>query len=255
ATGSNSCFVLGDYVWFGTNKGRIFRSKNKGKSWLALNSSFGNTGIVLSLAFKDSLNGVALNVDTEFTTFSQSSNGGISWQDLPSSPDNFITSISYVPGTAGTLIGVSTPTVLAGYRKSFYSTDFGANWVEIDSGVPYSATQFLSPTVGWTSRGIINSSSEGAMLKWDSSVAVSLEDELAVKVKLYPNPNRGRVKVSSPIEINSYTLYSFDGQLVQKAQSHNRDLSLNMEAYSTGIYFLELNLHGGQVIRKKVVKH
>ncbi|MBU3698925.1 MAG: hypothetical protein FGM33_02790 [Candidatus Kapabacteria bacterium] len=71
----------GDAMWFGTSSGRVFYSLNKGVSWSQASTGLGNVTIV-SLAFRDSSNGIILYRPTANGVFrlASTSNGGLNWK-------------------------------------------------------------------------------------------------------------------------------------------------------------------------------
>ena len=166
STGTNSCQVIGDHIWFGTNMGRVYRSQDKGLNWEVFDSSLGSSATILSEAFKDTLNGIALDISSPITKFSKTANGGETWTNVSSSPDLRIRNISYLPGTTSTLIGTSD---ISSNPITAYSVDFGETWKVIDENIPLRATQFISSTVGWATKSRISSSNQAAMYKWDDS--------------------------------------------------------------------------------------
>ena len=86
-----------------------------------------------------------------------------------------------------------------------------------------------------------------------------LEQELMqCKIRVFPNPTKGflNMEISSGEENCCYdfTLYSSSGQkLLNKKQIGNRNVSLDLSTYSTGIYILILK-YGEEVVQYKIVK-
>ncbi|MES2767449.1 MAG: S8 family serine peptidase [Bacteroidota bacterium] len=81
-TGLNtSATWLGDNGWFGTTKGRVYRTSDKGQTWKA--SNLLTNGVVSLLAFKDALNGIAIYRTTQATDAptlaAVTSDGGATW--------------------------------------------------------------------------------------------------------------------------------------------------------------------------------
>ena len=117
--------AVGDTIWFGTNKGRVFRSTNKGNTWdvEVLNPVDGNP----SIAFSNASDGVAiLHYTTATDTLTEcytTANGGDSWS-LASPTGNFYYSdIAAVPGTNNTFYSVGS-----GFSVT---TDGGNTWTEL----------------------------------------------------------------------------------------------------------------------------
>ncbi|TAL67253.1 MAG: T9SS type A sorting domain-containing protein [Bacteroidetes bacterium] len=72
---------LGDYGWFGTTKGRVFRTTNRGATWLE--SSITGAAVTHLLSFRDNLNGIAIYSETNDVfadrIVASTSNGGSTW--------------------------------------------------------------------------------------------------------------------------------------------------------------------------------
>jgi subtilisin family serine protease len=70
---------VGSTIWFGTNKGRIICSSDKGKTWSA--STIQNAGQIWAVAILDENNGLAVYSDTGSTDkyIASTTNGGTTW--------------------------------------------------------------------------------------------------------------------------------------------------------------------------------
>jgi len=131
--------VYGDIVWFATNKGRIFKSTDKGYNWDAYQTPLSNASFELS--FKDANTGIIQkrgegdNKVQYITT-----DGGENWTVLNPTGNFYTSSFKYVPGE-NLLIssGSDSETPLMGIS---YSTDNGATF--IDYADFYKNFQFLS---------------------------------------------------------------------------------------------------------------
>jgi photosystem II stability/assembly factor-like uncharacterized protein len=139
----------GHFVWFGTNKGRIFRSANKGLNWTAVLTPFG-TSQVIAPEFADSLNGIAYRSYLDVgigDSVNVTTDGGLTWQGAAANGVMYGRYITHIPGTANTYVGSSGA---AGSAQGVsYTTDGGHNWTELTSGGDYQATAWLDPAKGW----------------------------------------------------------------------------------------------------------
>ncbi len=257
SSGNNSCQVIDDHIWFGTNKERVYRSKDKGYTWEAFDLSFGTNALILSVAFRDTLNGVAVNASsTVNTSFAETTDGGETWENITPSPGLAIRNIAYVPGTDGVLIGTSDNATSVNNRVSAYSIDFGKNWQIINTGVSFGGTEFLTPNIGWTSKGGVSSPDQPAIYKWEGEFSVnSKEIELNNNYKVFPNPFTDNVFISSPVGIKRYNLMTSDGQVIQ---SENIDSPfsdfLTFKNLNLGMYILEVITDDDKKITKKILK-
>ncbi|MCB9051651.1 MAG: T9SS type A sorting domain-containing protein [Lewinellaceae bacterium] len=255
SSGNNSCQVIGNHVWFGTNKGRVYRSKDKGSSWEVFNTSLGNNALILSVAFKDSLRGIALNANTFNTSFAETNDGGGSWSNIASSPGISIGNIEYVPETDSVLIGMSDIYSSASNRVSVYSTDFGKTWETINTNIPFGGTEFIAANLGWTSRGIISSPNQPAMYKWQGDTFVSSYDvEAYNKNKVFPNPFTDYIFVESSKVLKEYRLSTINGEIIQSNKLDLHEARIDFQHLKLGMYVLELIFDDHSRMSKKIFK-
>ncbi|HEX8336458.1 MAG TPA: hypothetical protein VF621_06990 [Pyrinomonadaceae bacterium] len=133
---SGTCVAVisgGTYAWFGTGGpggGRVFRSNDSGRTWLAAAAPLasGKSAGVFSLAFYGSW-GVAVGGD--YTKEQQAAgnaaltyDAGKSWWPLGATerPGGYRSSVAYVPGTRGRKL------IAVGPSGSDYSTNGGRTW-------------------------------------------------------------------------------------------------------------------------------
>jgi PKD repeat protein len=161
-TGDYSC--NGHFVWFGTNKGRIFRSVDKGIHWTAVLTPFG-TSQTIQPAFADSLHGMAfrsfLNVGLG-DSLNVTTDGGVTFQGLAVTGSMYGRYITYIPGSANTYVGSSG---LAGTDQGIsFSPDGGHNWYVITAGGDFQASAWLNIATGWCGSTAAAKKSTGGMM-------------------------------------------------------------------------------------------
>ena len=143
----NYCGV-GDHVWFGTNEGRIFHSADKGHTWTAALTAYGNAETVAP-EFADALHGVAyrsyLNMGIE-PTINITSDGGATWTSYDVGGTWYARWVTHIPGTVSTYVGSSSEPTMNGIS---YSYDGGYNWIPITEGYDFQATAWLNEATGW----------------------------------------------------------------------------------------------------------
>lgn len=256
SSGNNSCQVIGSHLWFGTSKGRVFRSKDKGHTWEVFNTSLGSSAWVLSVAFQDTLTGIAINTSTFFTKFSKTNDGGETWVELSSSPDVSVSNLTVVPDSEGALIGIADRYTSSFYQVSAYSTNFGQNWEIITNNIAFGATQFIGANVGWASRGEVTSSGQNAMFKWQGDIFVNTTAiEPHGDYKVFPNPfvNNLNIEIPKPVE-GHYRLYTTAGQFIQAGKITPYQAPIHLAHLKVGMYQLEMLFDDGTFITKKIVK-
>mgnify|MGYP001422078576 CR=1 FL=1 len=160
--------VVGNTIWFGTNKGNVFKSTDRGLNWTSV-----ATGLteVSNVAFSDENNGVieykVFNTSTgEITTFmmKRTSDGGATWQTLTPAGAIFKSDISAVPGKSGMYVSTGISQNLPSNGSS-YSLDYGLNWTMIDDSVQYTCVKFYDLNTGWAGGFNQSVTSEG-IWKW-----------------------------------------------------------------------------------------
>lgn len=120
--------VVGNSVWFGTSKGSLYYSSNRGYHWTGIPNPLLNNGKIRVVQFRDTLNGIIGNRSGNTFSLYRTSDGGSSWSALSPSGNVYGRSLSYAPGTPGTLISTSNASAMSGSSISY---DFGDNWTDI----------------------------------------------------------------------------------------------------------------------------
>lgn len=133
--------VYGDIVWFATNKGRIFKSIDKGYNWVVYQTPFSGTSFELS--FRNENTGIIQqrsDGDDDNNIQYITNDGGETWTELTPTGNFYTNSFKYVPGEN---ILISTG---SDYETPFqgvsYSTDDGATFTEYSDF--YQNFQFLT---------------------------------------------------------------------------------------------------------------
>jgi hypothetical protein len=149
---SNVC-VHGDYVWFGTNHGRVFASADRGHNWIVA-APYATTMNTFP-AYRDSLSGLCLKYQTSADTLlllKKSTDGGATYTPLTYAGSPFTGEIHYVPHTPNTYITTGVDATNQAGRLGFtYSFDGGSNWYiePTINGTQVTCSQFLNDSTGW----------------------------------------------------------------------------------------------------------
>jgi photosystem II stability/assembly factor-like uncharacterized protein len=122
-------------IWFGTSKGRIFKSFDKGLNWSVSDSIFSQP-LPVSIRFKDSIHAIATQSSDEIY---KTNDAGKTWAKAIT---NIIAeNLEFVPGTDSTWVNYSCNNVISiDDAKSFYG---------FDESFCISKMKFLSPSIGW----------------------------------------------------------------------------------------------------------
>ena len=84
---------------------------------------------------------------------------------------------------------------------------------------------------------------------WTQSL--SIEDELQLKVSLYPNPTDNRIYISGLHSEASVEVFSIEGKLLKSFSAVNDYIDLELVS---GIYMLKLKTENSSVVKKIVVR-
>ncbi len=153
--------VIGDDVWFDTNKGRVYHSTDKGLNW-----TVASTGItvpannVIDIAFYSTTNGIArlYNSTSGANTVKTTSDGGATWGSITPSGNMFGSDIKYVPGTPSRLVSTGAAT---GFVGSSYSDDGGLTWVTIETDMQRTALGIVDSSTMWAGGFTTSPTSDG----------------------------------------------------------------------------------------------
>jgi len=204
--------VLGDNVWFGTNKGRVFASTDRGHNWIVA-APPGFTGKNLYPAFRDNLNGLALKYYSAADTsglLKSSSDGGTTYSNLTYQGSVLTGDIKYVPGSTNTYVttgwdGTNQGTMRMGVTYSF---DGGATWItDADiNGTGLTCSSWLNDSTGWI--GTFNSGTADGIFKYNG---VLLPPEIPVASFMTPDTliALGRTATFTNLSTGSPTTYAW----------------------------------------------
>jgi photosystem II stability/assembly factor-like uncharacterized protein len=151
-------------AWIGTGGGRVarvYRTSDYGATWEVAETPLagGPTAGIFGIAFRDSLNGVAVGGDYQQRTAAtpnilRTRDGGRTWELVgTSAPAGVRYGVVYVPGTRPPVL------VAVGPSGSGYSLDDGATWTPI-SEVGYNTVSFAAPNTGWAA------GTQGRIARW-----------------------------------------------------------------------------------------
>lgn len=274
----NSYEVLGNKIWLGDYAGVVYYSADKGQTWTVKSgqsSALGYTGIK-GIAFKDSLNGIAISsvfqggangggAYIDNASFYKTNDGGATWTSSYYNSAVWTLSnqfyakydVCYIPGTPNSYILSSE---YAGISKfSAITTDGGSTWSYIDSTVAHTALDFVPKGTGW-SGGYITAASNG-IFKWGSTTTPTVVTAISEHQKTLNEQVKimyegSSVYVSTPTTkepVQSLILLSIDGKKVRELPVENTNLQrINTESLAQGTYLLQVTI-GNTTLQKKLV--
>ena len=250
----------GDFIYYGTNNGRIFRSYDRGYTWAASTMGVANTSNGVSgVTFRDSLNGFAMRSTTSANTTYRTTDAGATWTVVTPAGTMFRSDFMYVPGTSAMIsVGANT-----NGRGASQSIDDGSSWVTIDTaGVSttdgFVSLDFISPTVGWAGGFAVDPLTDG-IYRWIAGPASVSENEADLSVNAYPNPSRDIVflETSKNFKYNvSVSIVDVLGNVVSSQQyaRWSNPATVNLNGLPQGVYFVRIS-SGNEVAVLRVVRN
>lgn len=160
--------AIGDHIWFGTNKGRVFHSADRGLNWTVATTSLGAT--FTDVAFSSETHGLAQDKGQNSTgQFAETFDGGVTWANVTSNGPTLTNDFVHVPGTEDTFVATGAAEGATGIA---YSYDGGHNWEFFPDTetTQFLAVDFVDPETGWAG-GFNVSATEGGMYKFNGSLA------------------------------------------------------------------------------------
>lgn len=277
----NSYEVQGNKVWLSDNIPTVYFSNDKGLTWSVLTTlqTAMEYGEIKGLAFKDSLNGLAIGsgfqsgggnspgVYMDHGKFFKTSDGGANWTTLLYSGTSFTYTsrhmakydICHLKGTANSYVLSSEYS--PSERFSALTTDGGTTWTFIDSTVAHTALSFVSNRVGW-SGGYISNFNNG-VYKWqlapptntntNTTAMEEYQHKLNEQVRILYDAKKISVSNEMPDEdLNFITVWSIDGKKVNVIKCTGEKIQvLDTESLSSGVYVLEIGI-GRSSVQKKI---
>ena len=253
---------IGDYLWFTTNYGRIYKSADRGFHWEVHQSILNNLD---DISFSDTLNGIALygfvTLDFNTSPIIITADGGKTWKTLnitPLGPKTGIFGASYIPNSSYIMLTTAKNSLLTGDFATWISPDRGETWQQISNGEFIYTLNFLDASTGWGGEGQ-QLAHPTRMFQYTGSPLVGLFSNKALQVDwdIFPNPTADRVQVRvQEDKPSSYLLLVNDlqGKLILRQDWDGTGmLDLDLGACANGLYTLTLASKDGKAVRKLVV--
>ena len=244
---NNALATAGDTLWFGTTRGNVLRSNNRGIDWEVLETSFENNDVIVSTAFRNSQEGMIISyaaLSQNVILFSDSTkialtfDGGDTWE-LADTLSNFkINCMAAIPGSEYTFLGATN-------GLSTISTDTAQTWQHF-SYRPYNAVEFITSELGWVGNSQTSVDFPSIMYKWEG--VVSSNNSVAkseVKINIFPNPFSESFQLEMNIlDFDKYqkddlTLDIFDilGKKIMTKSLISAQSNIQFPSIPNGVYF------------------
>lgn len=251
------------HMWFGTNKRRVFYTKNAGVTWSVSTLTGAPTGLYVNdLAFTDTLNGLAMGSVVSGTTATyylfKTTDGGATWTQItPLDPNLGHNDLCAIPGTTWfASAGAGT-----GNQVISYSSDHGTTWNSWGgSNVQYLAIDFVDNINGWSGGFEDQVQADGGVYKYSGSpLGFNIVSAIPRNLNVYPNPSKGEINIKLPVAKRGMNLQVINtlGQVVYSENITNvypaANYKLNLGNVDSGIYVIKMNVDG-EVFISKVTK-
>ena len=234
--------VVGNNVWFTTNKGRIYKSSDKGNNWDVFQSpiiDFGSAEVNGNISFGDAQNGIL--IDNSVNVY-RTENGGETWSEITTSGPVYTSGLCYIEGT---------DTVFSTGNGSSFSLDGGYSWTPIDNAI-HLFVDFFNEELGWSGAltQVVGASSSGGVWKWEDFSLGNNEASEDFEIEYYPNPTNNFVNFIYHGDL-SISVYDILGREIIKTNEKFIDLS----DYNKGLYILKINDYYNQKFKSiRIIK-
>lgn len=159
-------------VMFGTNKGKVYISDDRGFHWRVTNANItpGTNGGINMIAFTDPMNGIVAQTVAPIS-YRKTSDGGTTWETINPVGPVFTNSLSAIPGSDGIYVSTGAATGATGVS---YSTDGGLNWTLFagTGSKQFLASDFFNNSVGYAG-GFNEDANNGGMFRMLGSLGVA----------------------------------------------------------------------------------
>ncbi len=269
--------VAGDStMWFGTNKGRIARTTDRGASWTISEELFGPAPIFAS--FQNESVGLAVSPLTGTgRQVAKTTDGGTTWTMLDSDFLPYRSILNHVKGTENTYMYASADLPLY-FNESPYGFGFideegihkdlidgGGNYTLIEGCLALRPGSFDSPDLGWT--GAMDNMIYKYKGPWLGDPPDSIGDYTfvapakSVLVQNFPNPFNPVTNIQYELGSTGYValeIFNLRGAQVstvvnQFQNAGHHSVTFDASGLASGTYIYRLSTVNGSISRKMLL--
>lgn len=266
--GYNNCgAAIGNTIWFGTNKGRIFRSRNAGLNWEVFETPLGE--VFGNFSFSDENNGI---IATSYgfgktSLMYRTTDGGATWQQLENLPYNgkFLNFniAAYIPNSPFLVQGLAPgfKSNLTGPYETWVSSDRGDTWKQVSTGELIGWPTFLDNKTGWAG-DFQQLKGKTRLHQYIGSPFVGLfsPSKFDAAVTLSPNPAHNLIQVQVSVgRATDFWLLLNDaqGRLWHKIEVTKTAVfseTIDLKTLPPGLYTLTILSEKGSVVHQVIKK-
>ncbi len=160
---------VGDTTWFGTTKGRMFKSIDNGHNWtMSAISGWGAKSV--QPFFRSGSVGIGADRSAATTgAMVKTTDGGATWTPIVTTGNVFTNDMAYVPGTPSTWVTTGAAT---GFTGVTYSFNDAVAWNDMGPtiGTQFLDTEWVNDSTAWAG-GFNADATTGGMFKFEGVLA------------------------------------------------------------------------------------
>ncbi|WP_432671807.1 T9SS type A sorting domain-containing protein [Flavobacterium sp. SM2513] len=245
--------VVGNTIWYGTNKGRIFKSTDMGLNWTVFQSpitDFGGTASSGSYSFKDANNGLLVKSGTTPLLY-KTINGGTTWTAVTFTGVMGGRDLAYIPGT-NSVVTVGTTEDPISFTS--YSNDNGLTWTVEMADTQVTTLKFKDATLGFGG-GFTTSATEGGVYKFTGTQLGTELFNATTKLAVWPNPAQNTIQFTG-VDVASVKIFDILGkQVLAQNFSITGTNSTDISNLKSGMYLVQAADANGTVSTVKFMKN
>ena len=244
--GGKSFGAIGNTIWFGTSKGRCFKSDDRGNHWTVSVINTDTTFGWWYVCFSDLLHGISYRSNTQPPLFYLTNDGGTTWTFIPTYSSFLYPFISRVDGIYGGYILAAQGSTGIMPTSVYFTNNFFTTLTKIDSNLYsyYNYVYFKDANTGWLTGGYGNDST----ILIYNGILTSVQNKQSVtgNLTIVPNPSCQSSFIKFPGQFLGYkkTLRISDqsGKIIKEIRLNPDDQSMNLSSsfYPNGVYNIEL---------------
>lgn len=258
---------LGSNLWFGTEKGAILHTADRGLTWSSQNSGLKLSGVT----FRDAQHGLAYGFapgsvakQSKTDRLLRTTDGGQTWMPVTTQGPLRALTVTAIPGSAGTYLS-SGYYQLQNDRDAAvsFSTDEGTTWQAIALGesIDYLQLTASSPEQIWLTADtdLTNSpfvTNQRSLRRYAGpALVMAAKQATPAALSLYPNPTSGIVRLPTPATgTETVRISDLAGRVQQTVPLTRGQQQLDLSGQAAGIYQVELTTGQGQRYTQKLVR-
>lgn len=246
--------VYDNNLWFGTNKGRLYVSNDRGYTWAVYDTPFND---IYEIAFRNDSVGVIIGkTDTSYTAF-RTSNGGKNWEYLNYSGNFYPSAIAYIPNTDTLISAGGEYDELTGkeYFGLSYSTNNGDSWTDYADfyqNIQFTALGIAPSGAAWAGSFSYGKHNRGMWYRGRNKAIPVAIDEKNIsswfsqcnKLLAFPNPTSSTISFAG-FESGQLSIFNSIGQNVYNDSNYNSGTVININNLASGIYIATIKTSNG----------